>query len=357
MSAVHEKVTICVLNFNGAASIPKAVERLRALRYEAIEEIIFLDNGSTDGSVEILAKHAADFRVITSPVNQGAAGGRNRLLEAALTDLVLLLDIDSFPEPDALTLMVDAYNADPDRIAIVHPRIVREGDPTLIEYDGTRVHFLGIGSVENRYARVSEVSDGTRVVTCTGGNTLISKRNVALSGWYDEDFFFGYEDQDFTVRATLSVKHCVQVSRAIVRHGEGTAGISMRSGVKYSCTRAFYYTRNRQYFIFKTYSWSTMLMLAPALLAYELLQFAFMVRTGNVAAWARAWCSFVRTFGSKMRKRRRVQQNRTIPDRDILRGEEITFPLGLSSSRLLRHAVKSVDAFFKIYWRIVRPLI
>ena len=270
---------------------------------------------------------------------------------------MLLLDIDSFPEPDSLQLMIDAYEADPDRIAIVHPRIVQESDPTLTEYDGTRVHFLGTGSVQNRHARVHAVSDQTRIVTCTGGNTLVSKRNVAESGWYDEDFFFGYEDQDFTVRATLSGKLCVQVSRAIIRHGEGTAGVSMRTGVKYSSTRAFYYTRNRQYFIFKTYAWSTLLVLAPALLVYEMMQLAFMVWSGNGRPWARAWLAFLRTFGSTMRKRRRVQQHRVVPDREIVCGDPMTFPFGLDSGRWLRRAIGLVDTFFNSYWRVVRPLI
>lgn len=357
MSAGLREVTIGVLNYNGAAYIKKAVERLRAIRYEAVKEIIFLDNGSTDGSAELLAGYETHLRVIRSPVNNGAAGGRNLLLGAAATDLVLLLDVDSFPEPDSLTLMVDAYSADPDRIAIVHPRIVRESDPTLIEYDGTRVHFLGIGSVQNRYARIDAVTDQTRIVTCTGGNTLVSKRNLAGSGWYDEDFFFGYEDQDFTVRATLAGKACVQVSRAIVRHGEGTAGISMRAGIRYSSARAFHYTRNRQYFIFKTYAWSTILLLGPALLAYELMQFAFMVRSGNIGPWGRAWWAFVRTFGSTMRKRRLIQRNRVLPDRDMICGDGMTFPLGLDSGRVLQLAMAWVDRFFSTYWRVVQHLI
>jgi glycosyltransferase involved in cell wall biosynthesis len=64
MSAAHQKVTIGVLNFNGAANIPKAIERLRAVRYGPIEEIIVLDNASTDESLEILANYGRDLRVI-----------------------------------------------------------------------------------------------------------------------------------------------------------------------------------------------------------------------------------------------------------------------------------------------------
>lgn len=354
---MQRKVTIGVLNFNGAANIRKAIERLRAVRYEPIEEIIVLDNASTDQSLQILESEGGDLRVIANPVNEGAAGGRNRLLKAAVTDLVLLLDIDTFPEPDALTLMVNAYDADPERIAIVHARIVNEADPALIEYDGTCVHFLGTGSVKNRNSRVGEVPDHARIVTCTGGNTLVSKRNIAASGGYDEDFFYGYEDQDFTVRATLAGKLCVQVSQAIFRHGEGTPGLSMRPGVKYTSTRAFFYTRNRHYFILKNFAWPTLLAIFPALLLYEILQLAFMIKTGNFRSWARAIWQLSRNVGSALRKRRRVQKQRKVKDKDILCCEGMTSPLGLESSPVLRYASQCIGVTFAAYWSVARRLI
>ena len=85
--------TLCVINYNGANVLPDALEAACRLT-DRFGEMLVIDNGSTDGSVETVERHFSPFRVVRLGANLGAGGARNAGLRKAASDLILFIDND-----------------------------------------------------------------------------------------------------------------------------------------------------------------------------------------------------------------------------------------------------------------------
>ena len=85
--------TLCVINYNGANVLPDALEAACRLT-DRFGEMLVIDNGSTDGSVETVERHFSPFRVVRLGANLGAGGARNAGLREAASDLILFIDND-----------------------------------------------------------------------------------------------------------------------------------------------------------------------------------------------------------------------------------------------------------------------
>ncbi len=96
-------VSVIVLNLNGEAIIAKCLEHLLAQTYPHLE-ILVVDNGSKDRSLEILKVYEGrkDVSVVRSKRNLGVAGGRNLGLRCARGDIIAFMDNDGYPDRDWL---------------------------------------------------------------------------------------------------------------------------------------------------------------------------------------------------------------------------------------------------------------
>ncbi|MFO0665268.1 MAG: glycosyltransferase family 2 protein [Polyangiaceae bacterium] len=129
-----------IVNWNGWKHTQHCVESLTNLGHPGLREIIVVDNGSSDGSVEKLrrfaAGHSLRVRIVANKKNLGYARGSNRGMRVATkngADLVLLLNNDmAFEQPDFLDRMVRAFR--------VHPRLGLAG-PLLLENGGYQGPF------------------------------------------------------------------------------------------------------------------------------------------------------------------------------------------------------------------------
>ncbi|MFQ3568419.1 MAG: glycosyltransferase family 2 protein [Aggregatilineales bacterium] len=349
-------LTVAVINYNGAHVLERCLDALLASTYP-IDELLLVDNGSTDDSLTIARAYAPRLRALELGYNGGPAAARNAALRMARNDLIFLLDEDGFVLPDTLERLVETYCYDPHSIAIVHPRIVFDTEPARIQYDGGSVHYVGIAIQHNRNALRGQVAEDWRRVWVTGGNVLVDRAKIPAPQRYDEAFFWGFEDADFAVRISLAGWRCIQQPKALIRHGSGTPGLSMRSGARYSAARAYHVTKNRAYFLFKIYRWRTFAIIAPALLLYELVTLAFMIKLGTVGAWLRGWGRFFRDWPQVMEKRRLVQQTRQYRDRDFLKAGPLTYSVGTAQGRFVQPLIALLALILNLYWLIVSRLV
>jgi glycosyltransferase involved in cell wall biosynthesis len=93
-------VSVIIPTYNHAALLPHAVESVLAQTRRA-DEVIVVDDGSTDATDEMVARRYPAVRLLTQP-NRGLSAARNRGLQAARGDLVVFLDADDWLTPDAL---------------------------------------------------------------------------------------------------------------------------------------------------------------------------------------------------------------------------------------------------------------
>ena len=107
-------VTVVIPNWNGRHFLEECLEALRAQRYEDFETLV-VDNGSTDGSQELLRSRFPEVRLLELGENRGFAAAMNQGIGAVETPLVAFLNNDTRAEPDWLGELVACFERHPER--------------------------------------------------------------------------------------------------------------------------------------------------------------------------------------------------------------------------------------------------
>ena len=211
-------VSMVILTFNQLNYTKECVESIRKHTPEP-HEVIFVDNGSTDGTVKWLKKLAAGhnhYKLIENETNLGFAKGCNQGIAAASGEFVLLLNNDTVVTKDWLSGMLETLNSATD-IGIVGP--MTDHIKGIQKVPGTKnlnrasLNDYAAGFRKaNRYRRVS-----TRRVI--GFCMLFKRALVEQIGALDEIFRIGnFEDDDLCLRARLAGYRNVIAGDVFIHH-------------------------------------------------------------------------------------------------------------------------------------------
>ena len=343
MPAAH--VTIGIINYNGMDVLPATLEAVLAMQYPAFD-VVVVDNHSTDGSPAWLQEHHPQVTCLAMPSNLGLPAARNVVLAHATEEHVLILDNDISVAPDMLTRLMEALERTP-RGGVSHPELHDDSDPWAYHYSGGWIHFL-CTLITREKPEPGQPRDAIEIFDAVSGAALLIRRPRALEiGGFDGDYFFNWEDGDFTSRMTLAGYACIHVPGAIAGHRSRPRGTS----------KVFYQVRNRWYFILKLYSWRTLILIAPMLLLFEILQALFLLKKGAMKEYIRGNAAALRDVPMILAKRRAFQPLKTMRDRDWLRAGRMYVPPQLNQPGGLMERLQ--EAFFgmcSVYWRLVRRM-
>ena len=138
---MEKRVAIVILNWNGEALMRQFLPSVVRYSPAEIAEVVVADNGSTDGSVEMLREAFPSVRLILLDKNYGFAEGYNRALEAITTPYVVLLNSDVEVTEGWLNAPLRALDEDEDTVA-VQPKIRSQRYPSYFEYAGAAGGFM-----------------------------------------------------------------------------------------------------------------------------------------------------------------------------------------------------------------------
>ncbi len=232
-----EKITVGIVNYNGKGCLPDTIAAILHLEYTNIE-IIVVDNNSDDGSREWFEENFPHCRCICLDRNVGPAGAKNIIIEEARTDIIFILDNDITVEPDCLSRLMNIMKRFGNRV-VCHPEILDAYDPMAYHYNGGWIHYL-CTFVSRPDPAALKKRDEYEIFDAVSGAALLIDRNIARRiGGFDKDYFFNWEDGDFTSRMTLAGYLCVNIPHARVHHRSKPRGTS----------KVFYQVRNRWFFI------------------------------------------------------------------------------------------------------------
>ena len=349
-------ISVVVCNYNGEQHLGLCLDSILAQTL-AVEEILIVDNASTDASLALAGERCPRAQVLVMKENNGPCPARNAGLRAANHPWVLLVDNDAVLEPDVLEKLALAAQSRPDA-CLVQPRSVFAAEPGRVHYDGGGLHYVGLFSLRNFYTPLAEARGaGTQSVNGAVSVVLLVERKLVLhAGGFDERFFILFEDLDLSLRLRLAGYELLSVADAVVLHRSGTPGISFRDGPLYPRRRAFYHSRNRWLTLIKNYRWRTLAVCMPGILAYELVWLAFTLRSGGFLAHLKGKWAFLRLLPDALQKRAAVQKARRLPDRALLIGGPLTVAPQLLHSALARAVVGILDGWLQLWWRIARRL-
>jgi len=341
-----EKVTIAVITYNGEHLLQECLSAIKSQDYPEYE-IMVIDNNSTDHSVDLVREKFPEVKILQMKENRGPNPARNVAILKSDTSYTLLVDDDAVLTPQCLRILMKTMK-EYSNVAICNPRIVLYDDRTRIQYDGSRLCYIGAVIARNSGASIQQASKTTIPVSVVSGLTMLVKRDKALQiGLFDEDYFFGWDDADFSLRMTISGFKCLHVPQAVVYHKLKKRGLS----------KAFYQIRNRWYLILKSYSSRTLFLLWPILLVYELGLLLFLTMKGVLFEYLKANLAVIKNFGKLMKKRRKIQALKKISDGEVLCAGDFYIREDLMEKRYLKLGKNILNHVFNLYWKVIKSFI
>ncbi|MFQ5504128.1 MAG: glycosyltransferase family 2 protein, partial [Planctomycetota bacterium] len=241
---------------------------------------------------------------------------------------------------------------------LVAPRTVYYRERNRIHYDGGFMNYLGLVSLRNLGVELGQADQGIQEVDASMAVTLlIDREKIGADDLYDEGYFFYFEDIDWSYRLRLEGHALLVHGGALVFHKEGTDELSFRKDRSYPSKRAYWFTRNRWRLALKCLRLRSLLLGAPAALAYEAAFVAFLTARGHLWSYLKGSASVLSTLGEILRLRKAVQSRRTLADRQLLGGRRLTFVSAGGSGLLAGLGERLLNAWILLWWRIIRPLI
>jgi GT2 family glycosyltransferase len=217
---MSQPLVYCVtLNWNRGQDTLTCLRSLQQLTYP-LTRLLVVDNGSTDGSVELIKARMPQVQVLQNRTNRGFAAGANQAISYALAqgaDYVLLVNNDTFLEPQSLDELL--AEARPD-VGMLAPKIYYhepadriwsvgyDQHPVLLEMRGGGRGMLDRG----QYDQVREVD------YLLGCGLLVSRSFLQKVGLFDTRYFVYYEDLDLSLRARKHNYRLLCVPRARMWH-------------------------------------------------------------------------------------------------------------------------------------------
>jgi GT2 family glycosyltransferase len=256
------KVAAVVVNYNGREVTRQAVASLRQMTYPAFD-LVVVDNGSTDDSMEALAAEFPDLLQERIDENRGSSAGYAYGFSWAFArgyDYVLLLNNDVEVEPDLLAELVRAAESDP-RVGCVGPKCLFHGDRRRLWSAGGVLRFRQSITTERGYGAIDRGQyDEDAEVDYVNGCAILIRRSAALAaGGWDSLFFICVDDADFCTRARAKGFRCLYAHRAVLYHmvAVTTGGYSPSRNFQWGRSTAIYvrrYAGPRQWLTFLAFT-------------------------------------------------------------------------------------------------------
>jgi GT2 family glycosyltransferase len=250
-------VSVVIVNWNGRHWLEQCLPTLQAQTFTDFE-IIVVDNGSSDGSVEWLQAAWPDVCLIRLPQNVGFARANNVGIVASLAPYVATLNNDTMADPDWLAAMVAAVDAP--NVGMVACQMIIWDQPSRLDSTGIEVDWFGIGWNRGAGQPVHSFAASEDVFGPSAGAALYRREMLMEIGPFDEDFFAFYEDVDLAWRGQQRGWRCRYQPEAMVRHWHSaTAGKNLP-------LKTFLLGRNKLWCIAKNYPWPALLWAWPLIL-------------------------------------------------------------------------------------------
>lgn len=241
------KVVVGTLTWNQKADVLECLRSLVRLDYPNYE-IVVVDNGSTDGTLEAVQKEFPKVSIVRNQENLGCAEGVNGEIRFALeagADYLFIIANDATVEPPTLSELVRAAEQDP-RIGLTHPKVYYQDSPQRIWFAGGakmdwwRGRFYGFVQNQEEDGNCDRPQEADFF---PGGFTLARIEAVKKAGFLDPDYFIFLDDADWSHRIHQAGYSGRYVPKARAWH-KPSSSVGMESETFY-----YYRTRNRLYFV------------------------------------------------------------------------------------------------------------
>lgn len=253
-------ISVIIVNWNGRDALERCLRSLEPVAFGGKgTELIVVDNGSSDGSVELLERAFPSARVIRNAENIGFAPAVNQGIRDARGEYVALVNNDVVATEGWLEELKRALDTDPRRwAAAAQMRYLHQ--PGRINSAGFLVDLAGRARDRNDGMPASnEPTEPIEVFGASGGAVLLRRNVIDEIGPFDERYFAYLEDVDLAWRARRAGYTCTYVPAAVVLHEHSATSNRVR-GLK-----TYLSVRNHVWMLAKNASTPQLVVAAPVL--------------------------------------------------------------------------------------------
>jgi GT2 family glycosyltransferase len=333
-------VSVVIVAYNSGPALLRCLDSLA--QDGAEHEVVVVNNG--DEGPELAAAEARPAVEVLHPgANVGYAAGCNLGAERARGEILLFLNPDTVVRPGAVSEL--ARTVTEPEVGAAMGRLLLLSDPETLNSRGAVIHIAGLGWSSGLGEPAGTVTE-PREITYANGSVLAMRRELFEQlGGFTEELFLYHEDLELGWRARMRGRRIVLNPSADVLHDYEHE----RNPEKY-----YFMERNRLVFVSSAYSARLLLLLAPVLLLAEAGLTLVSIREGWFRAKVRGWRWVGANAGWIRGHRRRLQAERTVPDREL--AHHLTPILDPAMIELPR-AVRFVNPMLGAYWAFVRRLL
>ena len=253
-------ISICILTHSQPELLPRCVAScVEELGRAAVDgEIIIIDNASTDGSPQELARTFPQVRIIRHEQNLGFSTANNLAIRGSAGKYTLILNDDAILQPDSLRLMLHKIDSDL-TIAAVGPKLLNPDGSLQRGFTNRRLPrlrsllcgLLGLNPLFERWGWSRDLLTHSRDPYRSGetehlaGACLLVRRDMLEAvGFFDEEFYYLFEDADLCCRLRKLGGKIVYLAEATVVH-YGSASLKQlmgreRAGLYFQSLVAYY---------------------------------------------------------------------------------------------------------------------
>lgn len=249
---MKRRLSAVVVNHNGCSLLADCLGKLTSLP-DPPQEIVVVDNGSSDGSVEMTRQRFPKVRLLELEDNLGFGVANNR--GAALTDgeFLLFLNSDAWLDDGALERLLSAFDDRP-RLGLVAPQLrYPDGSLQFTWVPTTGVLGEALQMARNPFESRPWVHHGLPTLLrplvgdgwLTAACWLMRRTAFESVGGFDEAIFLYFEDVDLSLRLRRRGWRLRLIPQATAFHIKGASDLGFRGEMLYRRSQLYYYRKHR----------------------------------------------------------------------------------------------------------------
>lgn len=273
------EVTIIIPNYNGRTLLENCIKTLERQTCQNFL-LLVVDNGSTDGSVEVKSDVIA-MEMIALMENTGFCGAVNIGIRHTKTPYFILLNNDTEVDEDFVEHLLSGIRESED-IFSCGAMMIDYHNRELIDNAGDYYTALGWAVARGKGRAIGKYDKPRDVFSCCGGASIYRRDIVEKIGVLDENHFAYLEDVDLGYRARIHGYRNRYIPKARVCHvGSAT------TGTRYNEKKVFLAARNSIYLIYKNMPLLQVILNLPLILAGVLAKTLFFIKKGFAGEYLR----------------------------------------------------------------------